>query len=310
MKMYKCSNCGYKLKEGDIEEHDSICPKCGTDFWMANKLIKINKIIKVLHIWNCAGVAGYLAYFMKKYHDVNSVVMMRTIQDPYKLSTEFVKNLDCNFKEFVARCWLKGLRYDIIHIHSEDKMLKIFKRTLPYKKKKIIMHYHGLNIRNVWDEKKDRWKYADKIIVATPDLLEGSPEGTEYLPNVINERLCNLYKSNKKYSGSSFHVYQEANVTALEYANKHNLRFNVHHPNRYPLNHSEFLKQLSMYEYYIDVKRREGNILEAMSLTGLEALFMGVKVIRWDGKRLDSFPLEHSSVSVCELLNRIYEDLM
>lgn len=267
-------------------------------------------MFKVLHIWNSAGVSGYLAYFMKEYYNVDSLVMNRIKFDPYNLSNEFVNNIDCSFKSFVFRCWIRGLFYDIIHIHAEDKILKLFKQTLLYRNKKIIIHYHGKNIRNRWEEKEHRWIYADKIIVATPDLLEGAPKGTEYLPNIIDERLCELYKRNKKYNGSSFHVYQEANYTALEYANKYNLRFSVHHPKRYPMNHSEFLKRLSMYEYYIDVKRREGNILEAMSLTGLEALFMGVKVIRFDGKRLYSFPLKHSSVKVCSKLNKIYKELM
>ena len=73
---------------------------------------------------------------------------------------------------------------------------------------------------------------------------------------------------------------------------------------------ADFLNRLSRYEYYIDVKKRKGKVLEAMSLTGLEALYMGVKVIRWDGKRLYKIPVKHKSERVCKQLNRIYEDLM
>lgn len=266
--------------------------------------------LKVLHIGSTAGIGGYLANFMSEYYDVDSLVMIRTRYDPYNFSNEFVKSFDCSFKEFLFRCWIKGLFYDIIHIHGSDKVLKIFKLTLPYKNKKIIIHYHGSDIRNKWRMKEYRWKYADKIIVSTPDLLEGSPDGTEYLPNVINEKLCSTYRLNKKYRKSSFHVYHKAMDKALEYSKKYKLRLNIHHIKRNPLKHFDFLKQLSMYEYYIDVKKRKGNFLKAISLTGLEALYMGVKLIMWDGKRVYRFPTKHLSINVCNKLNLVYNELM
>jgi len=262
--------------------------------------------LKVLHVGSTAGIGGYLAKFMEKYHDVDSLVMIRSEYDPYNLLTKYVKSLDCNFKEFFIRCWIRSLFYDIIHIHGDNKVLKLFKMTLPYKK--LIIHYHGSDIRGKW--KDDRWKYADKIIVSTPDLLEGSPEGTEYLPNVIDEKLCALYKRREKEKDSCFHVYNEANDKAIDYFYRNGVRVIIHYPESNPLNHFDFLDKLSSYEYYIDVKRREGKILEAMSLTGLEALFMGVKVIRWDGALISEFPFQHRSINVCSKLKGIYEDLM
>lgn len=266
--------------------------------------------MKVLHICNTAGVGGYLAEFMVRYHNIKSLVLITGRYNDFGLSTEFVKNLDCKYKEFFVRCWLKGLLFDIIHIHSEDKTLKILKQTLPYKTKKIIIHYHGSDIRGRWSEKWDRWKYADKIIVSTPDLLEGSPECAEYLPNVIDEKICSLYKERSKERLSCFHVYHEASELAFDYSRKYRGELTIHHANTEPLNHFDFLDRLSRYEYYVDVKKREGKILEAMSLTGLEALFMGVKVINWDGGLISEFPVQHRSINVASKLKRIYEDLM
>ena len=88
------------------------------------------------------------------------------------------------------------------------------------------------------------------------------------------------------------------------------LRLNIHRAESEPTNHIDYLKSLSRYEYYIDVKKREGKVLEAISLTGLEALYMGVKLIRWDGERIYRFPSKHYSINVCNQLNRIYEGLM
>ena len=265
--------------------------------------------MKVLHICNTAGVGGYLAEFMAKYYEIKSLVLITGRGDPYGLSTEFVKNLDCKYKEFFVRCWLKGLFFDIIHIHGEDKTLKILKQTLPYKNKKIIIHYHGSDIRGRWEEKKHRWKYADKILVSTPDLLEGAPEGTEYLPNVIDEKICGLYRKRSKEKDSCFHVYHEASDIALDYFHRYGVQLIIHHAKTEPLNHFDFLERLSRYEYYVDAKKREGKILEAMSLTGLEALFMGVKVIKWDGTLISDFPVQHRSCNVASKLKRIYEDL-
>ncbi len=267
--------------------------------------------MKVLHICNVAGVGGYLAEFMAKYHDIKSLVLITGRYNDYSLSTEFVKNLDCKYKEFFVRCWLKGLFFDIIHIHGEDKTLKILKQTLPYRNKKIIIHYHGSDIRGRWTEKRNRWKYADKIIVSTPDLLEGAPEGTEYLPNVIDEKICSLYQKRSKEKDSCFHVDHEAVKVASDYcARAPQWRLKIHDRKAQPLNHFDFLKKLSSYEYYIDVKKREGKILTAMSLTGLEALFMGVKVITWDGTLISDFPCQHRSFNVALKLKGIYEDLI
>lgn len=265
--------------------------------------------MKVLHLGNTAGVGGYLAEFMAEYHEIKSLVLIPRY-NLFRLSTEFVKNLDCKYKEFFVRCWLKGLFFDIIHIHGEDKTLKILKQIFPYKNKKIIIHYHGSDIRGRWKEKRDRWQYADKIIVSTPDLLEGSPEGVEYLPNVIDEKICSLYKRRSKEVDSCFHVYHESSEIAVDYFSNYGVRLIIHHAKFEPLNHFDFLDRLSSYEYYIDVKKRNGKILEALSLTGLEALFMGVKVIKWDGSLISEFPDQHRSINVASKLKGIYEDLM
>ena len=267
--------------------------------------------MKVLHICNVAGVGGYLAEFMAKYYEIKSLVLITGRYNDHKLSTEFVKNLDCNYKEFFVRCWLKGLFFDIIHIHGEDKTLKLLKETLPYKNKKVIIHYHGSDIRGRWKEKRDRWKYADKIIVSTPDLLEGAPEGTEYVPTVINEKMCSLYQKRSKEKDSCFHVDHGALTVASDYCVRApRWRLKIHDRKAQQLTHLDFLERLSSYEYYIDVKKREGKLLEALSLTGLEALFMGVKVIKWDGSLISAFPEKHRSINVASKLKGIYEDLM
>lgn len=282
----------------------------GALFLIRVGVVEMQERKKVLHIGNTAGVPGYLSYFMTNYFDINCLVLMRSRYDPYNFANEFVKKFNCKAKEFYLRCWFYGLFYDIIHIHGSDEILKMFKSSFLHRNKKLVIHYHGTDIRGLWENKKNRWIYADKILVSTPDLLKDSPTGTEYLPTVINEKLCAFFKSNRKFNNSAFHTYQEATDKALEYAGKYRLRLHIQNRSLDPLSHEVFLKRLSRYEYYIDVKKRNKKILEAMSLTGLEALYMGVKLVRWDGERRYKFPNKHLLINVCEKLYNIYKDLM
>lgn len=279
---------------------------------------------KVLHIWNTAGVAGYLAESLYDYFELDNSVITRGF-DTYSLDNRFVKRVKDAPLKFNLRCLLKSLDFDILHFHSTDKMLRRFRKVL--KNKPMIIHYHGSDIRDEWKLRKRYWDKADRILVSTKDLLEGSPDNVIYLPNIVNEKLCSQFYLNKKYKGSAFHVNQYAKDIALDYAQKYKLRINILNKFKNPWNHIDFLKNLSRYEYYIDVKRninpeslwkilkgteyyKEPKILKALSITGLEALCMGVKVIRYDGKRVYKLPVEHKSLSVTTKLIDIYEELI
>ena len=203
-------------------------------------------------------------------------------------------------------------------------------------KKKIIIHLHGTKIRGRWNEYKDL-KYADQIIVSTPDLLEGSPEGTEYLPNPVDEELILNIKQAMKgipKERKAFHVDRFATDKAIEYAAKYDLELVVFDRDKTPLPHAEFLAMVGKYryfinverssylgnvakhQYYIDVKRDypgslyENKVLETYSLTGLEALALGCNVINWDGKIRKRLPHEHRSENIVKKLHGIYQELL
>ena len=81
--------------------------------------------------------------------------------------------------------------------------------------------------------------------------------------------------------------------------------------NKTPLRQEIFAQELSKYEYYIDVKRGlYGNILEALSLTGLEALACGCKVIDWKGDTRVGLPFEHHPEYAAETLFKIYQEIL
>ena len=271
--------------------------------------------MKVLHIWNTAGIAGFIAQAMDEIHGTKSKVMMRASCDPYGC-TVHGENYDERASIFLLRCLAHCFFNDVIHVHGLEGLVPWIRWLT---RRPVFLHYHGSDIRGLWADKKRFWKYAHEIFVSTPDLLEGAPEGTTYIPNVVNEELLDYIKylrrdlgHIKRCAGVALHDRRWADEEAHEYARKHGYEINYYtRTETEGLPHVENLKRLAKYEAFIDVKRDfpgygDGEILRAHSLTGLEALYLGLKVIRWDGELIDSFPKRHRAENVVGLLYWFY----
>ena len=195
--------------------------------------------LKVLHFWNTAGVGGYIAKYMDQYCGTQSLAVMRKSCDPFKLMKKG-KVYDERATIFVLRRILEARKYDILHYHSSDKFIRFLKVLYP--KKKHILHYHGTRIRGKWEERKKYWSYADEILVSTPDLLEGAPKNTIYIPNIIDEDLFSALSHNQK-TPAAFHVDRFASDIAKKYAIKYNLDLVIYNRDKNPLEHNEFAKK-------------------------------------------------------------------
>jgi len=267
-------------------------------------------IARVIHIWNTAGIGGLLARYLDRHYDYESIAIARASHDPFDLATEKTLVWDNRAIIWLIRCVLKARNFDIIHLHSGIQWLPYYRMFYPGKK--IALHLHGTKIRGKWDEVD--LSQADMVLVSTKDLLEGSPEDTLWLPNPVDEDLIYMIGelNIKKEEGWAFHVDRYASDQAVEFSDKYGLKIDVRDRKKHPLSHKSFLKAMSHFEYYIDVKRdfpghkEEGKILEAMSLTGLEALALGCKVIDWKGKIQEGLPPEHRSENVAEHLHHFY----
>lgn len=232
---------------------------------------------------------------------------MRGKYDPFKLMAKG-KVYNCNWFKWFLICLIKPSKYDVIHVHSYDKIIPFLK--LLYPRKKIIIHYHGTLIRGNWSKRRLLYKLADKIIVSTPDLLEGAPQGTDYLPNPINYDLIDDVSPCEKIP-KIFHVVYYADDVAKEYATKLDKELVIFDRDSQRMAHREFLTELTRYAYYIDVKRDNNrtHILEALSLTGLEASYGGAILINWKGDIIHKFPDHHKKERVCNALYRIYGEI-
>src|SRR5690349_11355659 len=157
----------------------------------------------ILHVWDQAGVAYTLAKYQQLQGHEAKVIMIGD-HNKYGL-IEFYKQyiLNVALEEFTEKCIEKAKSADIIHIHSRiDILLKLRKKF--GRSKKIILHYHGTDIRGLKKQKlphrsqisdlairsimmyrglrdkvlfKKRMhinaqRMADTVIVSTPDLLQ------------------------------------------------------------------------------------------------------------------------------------------
>jgi len=261
-------------------------------------------MFKVLHIWNTAGVASIIGKYMDRIYGTKSYVIMRRSFDKFGLTT-YGDCFNDSAKFFLLRSLYKAKDFSLIHIHSLDKLVPIIKFLYP--KKPVILHYHGSDIRGRWEEKRKYYSKADKIFVSTPDLLEGFKEAI-YIPNPVDTEL--FYPRGKKRLRRAFHIYYNANDIAEMLAKKYNLELVIHNREKDPIPYRKLGEILSEYEYYIDVRRREGRIIRNISKTALEALACGCKVIKYNGEILKELPLENIPEKVVERIWLVYKDLI
>lgn len=264
--------------------------------------------MKVLHIWNTAGVGSIIAKYMDKLFGTESLVVHRRAFDPYGVTT-YGKLYDCDAKSFALRCLLIAKKFDIIHVHALDELILPLK--LLYPRKPVILHYHGSDIRKKWNLRRRYWSKADVILYSTPDLLDNeTPKRAVYIPNPVDIELfhpCSV----KPRPKTAFHISYNADDLAAEYAKKYCLELTIH--NRQIHGVIPYLKLpqiLCQYEYYIDVKRDyQKELLKALSKTALEALACGLTVITWDGRIVKGLPSCHRPENVCKQLFNIYVSL-
>jgi hypothetical protein len=245
--------------------------------------------LRVLHVGNVAHIAEVLATYTDKFYGTESVVLERGGSSPYL---------------FALKALLKARNFNIVHIHYADSLLPWFRRVYPHKK--LVMHYHGDDIRRKWKQKQNRWKHANVILYSTSDLEDAeTPENAVHLPNTVDTELFRPYwpyRARQAKSALTFTHY--ADDLAKELANQHNLALTIM---QRTVAYAEMPFVLSNYEYYVEVKRNfEGILLDSLSVTGLQALACGLKVVKWDGQVIEGLPEVNKPEHVISNLYSLY----
>lgn len=136
--------------------------------------------MKILHVWNQAGVASILAKYQRKLgHEAE--VIKREGFDRYGIEefygTTIYRGSAIGFYRYAIN---RSKSFDVIHIHSLIKLV-------PFIRKPFVLHLHGSELRNVGIKEKILLKCvsSDKVLVSTPDLLCILPKAT-WLPNPVD----------------------------------------------------------------------------------------------------------------------------
>ncbi len=264
--------------------------------------------MRVLHIWNPAGVASTLAKYQVRILGWSAWVITRRSADRFGLTT-YGELLDCGSLRFLTLAVLRARRFDVIHVHMLDKLVPALKAIYP--RKKVVLHYHGSDIRGRWCERRRFWKAADLILVSTPDLLEGAPADAcvRYLPNPVDTDLFKPIPSLRRPGTALFITSSEAKHRASEkwavrMAERLGLKLHIIDRDKEAIPHRRLPLVLNAYEYFIDHRW-----VPALSKTALEALACGLKVVRWDGKVIQGLPERHRPGAVVRALASLYEQL-
>src|SRR5215469_18497916 len=294
--------------------------------------------MRILHVWDQAGVAFELAKYQRLRGYDSTAIMAREF-DKYGIG-RFYKEyvIDTTREEFVQRSLDEARSADIQHIHSRSDMVFKFRKEFR-NSKKIILEYHGSDIRRI--KKQDlphrsklsdlavrgiftyrrmrdmilriqlnAQRVADAVIVSTPDLLP-LVSNAVYLPNPID---TDHFTPDKTFE----RVERERALTmdteaidiglALKYCKQRNVNREIDVYNRIkdPIMYKDMPAFLKKYRLYVDVRYIDGKILENLSKTALEALACGLEVLDYKLNRRHSLPDEYSPKNVTSRLETIY----
>jgi len=273
-------------------------------------------------MWNTASHGTILSKVMNKYDGVFSKVIANTLKN--QNSSDDLISIK-NPKIRVAYGLLYAKNFDIINIHTIDKLVPLFKKIYP--EKKIVMTYHGSEIRsnnyegrssidlsngkrNQWHLREKYWKYADSIIVSTPDLLYGAPDYVHYIPAPIDrsiwKRNSDYIEKTALYTQNIWGKQGEADKIAYNWAKKNKINLSILDKTKEIIPYQDYPRFLEKFEYYIDVKQDlNGEILESLSSSALQFLSLGGKVFHIN-RIYRKFPKEADSINVAKKIFNIY----
>jgi glycosyltransferase involved in cell wall biosynthesis len=295
--------------------------------------------MRILHVWDQAGVAFVLAKYQRLHGHVSRAIMVREY-DKYGIGrfyNEYV--IEATLEDFVEKSIFESRSADILHIHSRSDLVFKFREEFG-NSKRIILQYHGTDIRGIKRQKlphrsklsdlavrgiftyrrvrdailikkrihSQAQRLADAVIVSTPDLLP-LVNNAIYVPNPIDTDHFRPEKSSSK-PGKALTMDTEATDIrlTLNYCKKQNVELDIDVYNRIrdPIMYGDMPAFLKKYGLYVDVRYVDGKILENLSKTALEALACGLDVLDYKLNRRHGLPVEYNPMNVTSHLETIY----
>jgi hypothetical protein len=297
--------------------------------------------MQILHIWDQAGVACILAKYQSRQGYSCSVLRVKD-QDKYGINKFYDQYVTyCSQEDFIQRSLKEAATAQLIHIHSRiDVLLPLRERF--GKSKKIILHYHGTDIRGLgsstlhpgirnfsqviplsksllkgllrrksahYIRHRNAQTIADAVLVSTPDLLD-LVDGATYIPNPVDIEHFKVKENPKKNGKKAVTIESEAIDIqwTLNYCKKNgiNLDIEVYDRTQRPIMYQDMPRFLKGYDIYVDIRYVNGHILQNLSKSALESLASGLEILDYRLKYLRGLPPEHTPSSVISRISDIY----
>jgi len=217
--------------------------------------------MRILHIEDAAAVACILAKYQNRAQGYESKVVKLDKYDKfgfYSFYKDYV-NIVTSEEQFFNSVQEEAEKADIVHVHSKVEMVPYLRNKFG-KSKKIVLHYHGTDIRGLNKQKLPHrsrisdtairliYSYrrlrnaillkkrihskvqslSDLIIVSTPDLLQhiSTKRGIKkiYLPNPVDTDFFNskfIPSANSKVKPQAEAVTMDTEVTNMSWVHKY-----------------------------------------------------------------------------------------
>ena len=269
----------------------------------------------------------------------NAKVIRRANYDPYSIY-EFYKDLvefvdETNYLDF---CLKQAKNADIIHVHSRTDALLYLRKHLEHKTK-IIMHFHGTDLRGLRRRysindimanpkllfknfrvarirQRDNLlaeKSADKVLYSTPDLrkfLNVSDPILVHIP-IDTEHFKRDQTIEAKEDFFIFNTQAISNMKwIVNYCERNGIdNLNVIDRMQRPIKYSEMPRFLKQYKTYVDVRYVNDKLLPNLSTTALQSLACGLDVLDYKFDRITELPSDRVGSNATKIIQKIYEEL-
>lgn len=266
--------------------------------------------MRILHIWDQAGVASVIAKWQAKSGHKTHVIK-NIKHDKMKITFYYRGELVRNKYVFVIKSLLAIRNYDLIHLHDAWFIVPFAK--IMYPKKKFVMHYHGSLVRMNPIKKRAQWeKKVDAIIVATPDLLDYQyAKKPTYVPNPIDTDLFKKTKIPNCGYGFTSLKWDQTPETVRDFLKTLPYNFELHiREQTRVIEYSSLPSFLCTYEYFVDYPTYKNKVIKANSCLGLQAMSMGLKVISHDGLIRTELPYEHTPEAAVKNIDKVYDEII
>ncbi|HKQ20574.1 MAG TPA: hypothetical protein VJS91_00915 [Nitrososphaeraceae archaeon] len=292
--------------------------------------------MRILHILDAAGVACIYSKYQRMLGHEARVIWNKDIADKYGIY-DFYEDYLINvpYEEFTQTCLKEGENVDVIHVHGYIDILFELRKKFQ-RQKKIILHYHGTDIRGLKKQELPHrsvisdtaiklkmlyrkkfgharaQKLADAVCVSTPDLLPLVRNGI-HIPIPIDTEHFSPKNNPDGELKEAFTINSE--VTNIQRAldlcqnNQIKLEIEVIDRTKDPIVYANIPDFIRRYRTYVDIRYVNDIVLENLSSTALQSLACGLSVLDYKLEFHRGLPKEHNAVNVASQLSNIYSKL-